>query len=124
MDLYNNHLMHLDNYSEYIRELIYKDLLEKRDPEIIKTQIKEHKDKIKKLEDLLKSPHPMMKKAMDLLSKHAKRFKELAPHRTQEQKHNYIENVLMPNLSKFGFNKSVEEIEEILLKFPEDDGHE
>jgi hypothetical protein len=127
MEMYNNYLIKIENYSQYLRDLIEKDIMEKRNPVFIKNVINQKKEEIKHLEELLSAPHPMVQKAMDLLSKHAKNFKEHAPNRTIEQRHRFIENVLLPDLNKFGLNKTVAEIDSILLNFPDeerDDGHD
>lgn len=108
------------DYSKYVRDLINKDRIEKRDPELIKNQIKNKKDEIKQLEDLLVSPHPMMNQVMELLGKHAKGFKENAGHRTVEQRHRFIKDMILPEIKKYGFNKTVDEIEQLLLSFPDE----
>jgi len=120
MDWYTNYIIKKENYSEYIRGLIEKDILEQRTPDFIKNQIKNKKEEIKRLEDLLVAPHPMMGQINEILAKQAKSYKENASHRTVEQRYRFIKNMILPEIKKFGFNKSVEEIDQLLLNFPDD----
>lgn len=108
--------------SEYLRTLVEKDILEKCNPEFIKNQIKQKKEEIKHLEELLSAPRVMTDKINDFLKKHAKGFKENAQHRTVEQRHRFIRDVILPEFKKFGYSKSVEEIDEILLNYPDNNG--
>ena len=106
--------------SAYIRSLIEKDILEKRNPDFIKNQIKQKKEEIQHLEELLSAPHPLMDKAKKILEKQAKSYKQQAPNRTIEQRYQFIKLTIMPELKKFGVIKTVEEIDELLLSFPDD----
>lgn len=107
-------------YSGYVRDLIIKDQIEKHNPEIIKLQIKNKKDEIQHLETLLTSPHPFTGKVNEFLSKQAPAYKKNAQFRNTEQRIKFIKDRILPELKKFGFNKTPEEIDEVLLNFPDE----
>jgi predicted metal-dependent phosphotriesterase family hydrolase len=109
-----------ENTSEYIRSLVEKDILEKCDPDFIKNQIKTKKEEIQHLEELLSAPHPLMGKANDFFAKHAKSYKANALVRTPEQRYRFIKDVILPEIKKYGVNKSVEEIDQILMNYPDE----
>lgn len=109
-----------ENSSEYIRSLIEKDIMEKCNPDFIKNQIKHKKEEIQKLEELLAAPHPLSNKINELLMKHAKTYKANAMVRTPDQRYRFIKEQILPEIKKFGFNKSVEEIDQLLLNFPDE----
>lgn len=110
------------NISEYIRNLIETDLIKRRDADFIKNQIKQKKQEIKELEDLLISPHPMMEQINLFFKEQASSYKKNAPHRTTEQKHRFIKDVILPKLKKYGYKASIEEIDQILVNFPDNGG--
>lgn len=109
-----------EEYSPYVRDLIIKDQIAKHNPEIIKLEIKNKKEEIQQLENKLKSPHVFSGKANQILAKFAPGFKLQAPNRSDFHNIQFIKNKILPELKKFGFIKTPEEIKEILLNFPDE----
>jgi len=110
----------LDNHSLYIRDLIIKDRLDRLDHKIIDIKILEHKQAIKHLEELKKSKVSHEKEIKELLEYHSTNYKQNADVRSEYQRIRFIEKSIMPNLKKLGYKGSPQDIDELLLKWPED----
>ena len=108
------------DYSKYVRDLIYADRLKKYDPEHIKKLIAEKQSEIKQLQEFLSAPRVMMDQINALLGKHALGYKRNAEVRTEAQRHQFIKNMLLPDLKKYGCTQSIAEIDQILLNYPDD----
>lgn len=107
------------DYSKYIRDLVDKDRLEKRDPEFIKQKRMELKQELEKLDELEKSKIVNEDKIRELLAYHAPAFKQNAQVRTEGQRIHFLENSIMKDLKKLGSKNTPEEIDKILLNWPD-----
>jgi DNA integrity scanning protein DisA with diadenylate cyclase activity len=105
--------------SKYIRTLVDKDRLEKRDPEFIKQKRMELKQELEKLDELEKSKIVNEDKIRELLAYHAPAFKQNAQVRTEGQRIRFLENSIMKDLKKLGSKNTPEEIDKILLNWPD-----
>lgn len=103
--------------SKYVRDLITKDRIEKGDPNVVDPKIEWHKKEIKKLEDIKKTKVAFEKEAHEFLEYHSKNYKINATHRTEVQRIKFIEKAIMPTLKKYGYNRTPEEIDDLLLNW-------
>lgn len=108
-----------EDQSKYIRDLINQDRLKKADPKIIDQKIEEHKQEIQKLQNIKKIKPDYDKKIQEFLTFHAPNYKLNAPHRREAQRVQFIEKAIMPNLKKWGYTGTVQDIDNLLLNWPE-----
>jgi len=115
------YLLNMDNYSNYVRELVDRDRLDRLDSTLINNKIKEHQEAIKELQGLKKTKSVDQDKIQELLAYHAPAFKQNAMVRSETQRIRFIEKAIMPGLKKLGYKGSPQEIDEILINWPEAD---
>ena len=109
----------LENQSLYIRDLINKDRLDRLDNTFIDNKIKEHQESIKELQSLKKVKTSNEKDIHELLAYHAPAFKQNAVARSQAQRIRFIDKMILPDLKKLGSKISIQQIDELLLNWPE-----
>lgn len=115
------YILSIDNYSQYLRDLVDNDRTLKRDPEIIRRKIEEHQQIIRDLKELKKAKPLDQNKINDLLKYHAPNYKNNAVTRTELQRHKFIEKAILPELKKLGFTGSPNDLDEILLNYPDNE---
>lgn len=113
------YLHQYENSTEYLNNLIDKDRLDRLDSIFIDNKIKEHQGAIKELQDLKKVKPVNEDKIHELLGYHAPAFKQNAMTRTESQRYHFIEKMILPDLKKLGSKNKVEEIDKILLNWPD-----
>lgn len=104
------------DHSHYIRDLIDRDRLDRLDSTIINNKIKEHQKAIKDLQGLKKEKTQDDVRIKELLEYHAPNYKRNAERRLESQRIHFIEKAIMPQLRKYGFKGSPEEIDKLLLE--------
>lgn len=114
------YLTNMENPSAYIRDLVDRDRLDRLDSTLINNKIKEHQEAIKELQDLKKVKPGKEKEIHDFLTYHAPAFKQNATVRSETQRIRFIEKAIMPDLKKLGYKGSPQEIDELLLNWPEE----
>jgi len=118
MELYLREL-NIGERSLYIRDLINKDRLDRLDPKIIDNKIREHEAEIKQLKALKGTKKVNENKIQELLNYHAPNYKQNAMVRTEGQRIRFIKQAIMPQLKKAGSTATAEEIDDILINWPE-----
>lgn len=97
------YLMDMDNHSQYIRDLIDKDRIEKGDPKIIKAKIEEYNQAIKELENRVKIDHERNAKIQECLTVWYHTF--VSQDRLMYERHfnlTWISDKVLPELKKLG----------------------
>ncbi len=116
------YLIGLDkDHSTYIRELINQDRLKNCDTNFINNKISKYRNEIKKLEDLKKQGSINQEKINKILNFHAKHYQENALRRTENQKYNFLKKTIMPQIKRFGYKGTIEELDQVLLNWSEKD---
>ena len=115
----------IDDCSKYLRELITRDRISNLDPSYIASKINKLNNEIKQLNELKASNFIDINniEINKLLKYHAPNYKRNATSRTEDNRHFFIKKAIMPGLKKLGFKGSPQEIDELLLNYPEDDIH-
>ena len=108
----------LDDQSKYIRDLIDRDRLEKRDPVYLKQRKAELKAELKKLEDLEKIKPIEQEKINDCL-KHWHEVFEFQTYKDKEEFTKTIEKRVLPIIKKFGYTGSSKDLCELFLNWKE-----
>jgi len=119
MDLWK-YLGELPDKTDYITKLIDRDRLDRLDTIVINNKIKEHQEAIKDLQGLKKTKTVDQDKIHELLQYHAPKYKLQAPNRLESERIRFLEKAIMPNLKRLGFKGSPQEIDELLINWPED----
>jgi len=120
-ETWQNWLAPMDNYSQYVRDLINKDRLDRLDHNVINNNIREHEAQIKHLKALKGSKKVNEDKIQELLAYHAPNYKINAQVRTESQRIRFLENSILKDLKKAGSTATAAEIDEILINWPEGD---
>lgn len=108
-----------DNYSDWIRKACWEKLDREGDTTLINQEIKELENRIVRLKEK-KKPKVNENKIQELLAYHAPNYKLNAPMRTEGQRIRFIKQALLPQLKKAGSTSTPEEIDQILIDWPED----
>lgn len=111
------YLLDMDNYSDYIRDLVDRDRLDRLDHNLINNKIREHEAEIKQLRALKGSKKVNEDKIHELLAYHAPRYKLQAPNRTEGERFRFIENSILKDLKKAGSTATLHEIDELLINW-------
>ena len=86
---------------------------------IIDHKIREHEAEIKQLKALKGSKRVNEDKIRELLAYHAPSYKLQAPHRTEGERIRFIKNSIFKDLKKVGSTSTPEEIDELLINWPD-----
>ena len=109
------------DHSQYLRELVDRDRLDRLDKSYINSKRAELKAELKKLEDLEKSKHIDQSKIHELLKFHSTNYRRNAEEgRSEVHRIGFIEKQIMPKIKKLGYQGSPHEVDQLLLNWPEE----
>lgn len=110
-------LHEFENYTEFLNNLIDDHLIKINDKKYIDSKIIYYEQEIKKLKDQKKLKNVDQSKINELLSYHAPNYKKNAPFRSESQRFKFLEKAVRPQLKKYGYTGSMEELDNLLLKW-------
>ena len=117
------YLLNMDNYSEYLRNLIIQDRIKKSDPAFYEDQIKDLQTKIEELKnckkECLEANVLNQEEINKILEFHAHQYQQQAMSRSDQQRFNFIERTILKQIQQYGYKGSIEQIDEVLLNWPE-----
>lgn len=118
----------MDNYSEYLRDLVTQDRIKKMDPAYWDAQIKSFEQKIQEFKDnkkqSLKAETINQKEINKILEWHVVQYQKNAISRSEEQRIRFCKNTILKQITPFGYRGTPEEIDDLLLNWPNNGGEE
>ncbi|MFX1502930.1 MAG: hypothetical protein ACFFDH_18365 [Promethearchaeota archaeon] len=111
-------------YSLLIRDLITDFRIKIQDPEAIKKQIIEYQNKIKNLESLENKKNIDNSRIKDILEYHSHNYKLNATLRTEKQRFEFLKRTVLPQIKPIGYKGSLEELDDLLINWPTEEGNE
>ena len=116
------YLHELDNYSQYINNLIDQDRFDKRDPSYLKSLLKEKEKEINQINQLLKESKQNPQKIQECLKTWYEVFRENDRYALPRNlNYKWVKSRVYPELKKLGWKGKPEKILDIFSEWPEGD---
>jgi len=118
--MWKEYLIDMDNYSEFCRDAILDKLKLIHSDKYIDNQIIKYNNIIKELKEKKKKQTVNPDEFDKILQPHIKPYQKNANYRSQSQRFRFLENKLIKPLRKIGYKGSLEELDSLILNYPQE----
>jgi len=115
-------LIKRDNYSEWARTAFETKFEKENNGSFLDHKIKQHQEEIQRLKELKKQPSIKTEEINKILESYAPSYQQQAMTRSENQRLNFVNRTILPEIKRFGFKGSPQEIDDILINWPTSGG--
>lgn len=104
-----------ENSAQYLHDLIDRDRLDRLDSTFIDSKIEYHNNKVKEWKEKKKAKSINQEEIDKIFDFHAKRYQDQATVRSEKQCFDFLKRTVIPEIKRFGWKGTPEELDKILI---------